>query len=114
MKRNRKIAVSCLLALAMVCSMTGCTTYNNFKAAFSYLKVMFTPTAGSSFGLCAWIITLAVGIIASTPLLCTAWERLKEKIPLAYAEVFLCLAALILSCAGLVTDSYNPFLYFRF
>ena len=34
MKRNRKIAVSCLLALAMVCGMTGCTTYNNFKAAF--------------------------------------------------------------------------------
>lgn len=34
MKRNRKIAVSCLLVLAMVCSMTGCTTYNNFKAAF--------------------------------------------------------------------------------
>lgn len=34
MKRNRKIAVSCLLVLAMVCGMTGCTTYNNFKAAF--------------------------------------------------------------------------------
>ena len=34
MRKHIKRAVSCLLVLAMVGCLTGCTTYNNFKAAF--------------------------------------------------------------------------------
>ena len=34
MKKHYRKIVCCLLAAAMMAGLTGCTTYNNFKAAF--------------------------------------------------------------------------------
>lgn len=85
-----------------------------FTNAFDYIKVMFTPSGGKSDELVAWLFTLIVGIMASTPLFSSSWGKLKEKKNLMYAEIILCMASLILCCSGLVTESYNPFLYFRF
>lgn len=87
---------------------------SSFGAAFDYLKVMFTLSEGRAYELIAWIPTIIVGIVASTPLFSSAWGKLKEKKSLMYAEIVLCMAALVLCCSGLVTESYNPFLYFRF
>ena len=52
--------------------------------------------------------------MASTPLAKLLWEKAKDKRWMPLAEGLLCAAALLLCVAGLVSDSYNPFLYFRF
>ena len=44
----------------------------------------------------------------------TLWEKLRNRKLMPLAESVLCLAALLLCTASLVSDSYNPFLYFRF
>ena len=42
------------------------------------------------------------------------WEKFKDHKAMPLVEGLLCLAALLLCVASLVSDSYNPFLYFRF
>jgi len=86
----------------------------SFGAAFEYLKVMFVPHAGSVTKLAGWAVTFIVGIIASTPVMCSLWASAKKKTKLTFVETALCVAGLLLCIASLVTDSYNPFLYFRF
>lgn len=86
----------------------------SFTAAFEYLKVMFVPTPGNARPLIGRAFTLAVGAVGSTPLACRLWNAAKSKRRLTAAETALCAASLLLCIASLVTDSYNPFLYFRF
>lgn len=86
----------------------------SFSAAFRYLHVMFVPANGDFSSLVAWIPTILIGIVASTPLFAAAWGILRIKRRLAVTETLLCLASLVLCVASLVMSSYNPFLYFRF
>lgn len=86
----------------------------SFGTAFDYLKVMFAFKGGNVINLIPQIVTICIGIVASTPLFSSAWTKLKGKKNLMYAEILLCMAAIFLCCSGLVTQSYNPFLYFRF
>lgn len=86
----------------------------SFKDAFSYLQVMFVPTGGNAGELLGWTVTFVVGIIGSTPAVCSVWNALKAKRRLTLTETVLCMASILLCLASLVTDSYNPFLYFRF
>ena len=63
-----------------------------------------------------YFIIIVIGIVLSTPLLSKWFKKLEAKqsdtrsifITLIYIGIF------ILSTASLVSDSYNPFLYFRF
>ena len=63
-----------------------------------------------------YFIIIVIGIVLSTPLLSRWFKKLEAKqsntrsilITLIYIGIF------ILSTASLVSDSYNPFLYFRF
>lgn len=86
----------------------------SFADAFGYLKVMFVPCGGDVLPLASWAFTLAVGIISSTPVVCSLWGAAKGKKSFALTEAVLCMVSLLLCVASLVTDSYNPFLYFRF
>lgn len=86
----------------------------SFGGALSYLKAMFTFSVGGFMLLLPWAATITVGIIASTPLLKKFWDKAGEKKVFAFSEAALCLIALILCTASLVSDTYNPFLYFRF
>ena len=42
------------------------------------------------------------------------WRRFQRRTLSGYAEVALCLLALLLCTAVLASQSYNPFLYFKF
>jgi alginate O-acetyltransferase complex protein AlgI len=55
-----------------------------------------------------------IGVVGSTPLARNLWEKGKDKPWMPVVEAVLCLAALLLCTGSLVSDSYNPFLYFRF
>lgn len=83
----------------------------------AYLGVMFSGASGTMGGaslVLPWAGMAVIGVVASTPLAKDLWERWKDKKAMPLVEGLLCLAALVLCTASLVSDSYNPFLYFRF
>lgn len=85
-----------------------------FGQAFDYIKSMFTLSSGSWAYLIPWSMTFGVGIVSATPLGVTLWSKLRAKANVAWLEVILAVAGFVLCLASLITDSYNPFLYFRF
>ena len=84
-----------------------------------YLGAMF----GNSRGLISadalntivrYLPLILVAALASTPLGKRLWTRGGDAPAMAIVEAALCLAALLLCTAALVSQSYNPFLYFKF
>ena len=85
-----------------------------FSDAFSYLKAMFVINGNSAFSLMPYLTTFAVGIVAATPLGAALWGNLRVKYRTGSMEIILCIIGFVLCMASLITESYNPFLYFRF
>lgn len=87
----------------------------DFASAFSYIGCMFSFKFADITSLAGWIPTFVSGIVASTPLMAAAFGilRIKKK-KSTVIEAVLCMVGFILCIASLVTESYNPFLYFRF
>ena len=90
-----------------------------FKFEIVYMKSMFTGityTPEALYYLQNYIFIILAGMICSIP----AWRKIKEKIDQKNSVLLETitslgyLAILLLSTASLVTDSFNPFLYFRF
>lgn len=82
---------------------------------------------GAMFGRCGGAISpdalnialrylplMLVACVAGTPLGSRLWRRFQRRALSGYAEVALCLLALLLCTAVLASQSYNPFLYFKF
>ena len=86
----------------------------SFTAAFEYLKVMFVPSSGNVMELIPWAFTFVVGIVGCTPLCTALLGTLSIKKKTGFAEAVLCVAGLLLCVATLVTETYNPFIYFQF
>ena len=89
----------------------------DLSAALDYLAVMFSGRAGDMSAMSIvgpWIGMAVLGVLGSTPLAKKVWEKGKDAKLMPLLEAVLCLAALVLCTASLVSDSYNPFLYFRF
>jgi alginate O-acetyltransferase complex protein AlgI len=89
----------------------------DLSAALGYLGVMFSGSAGTMGGasqVLPWLGMGVLGVLASTPLAKTLWEKAKDAKVMPLVEAVLVLAALVLCTGSLVSDSYNPFLYFRF
>ncbi len=89
----------------------------DLSTALDYLGVMFSLEAGTMGTMTIvgpWIGMAVLGVLASTPLAKGIWERLQHRKAMPLVEAVLCLALLLLCTASLVSDSYNPFLYFRF
>lgn len=62
----------------------------------------------------SYLPLLIAGAIGSTPLLKRIHGRVQGNAVYRIAEIVLCAAVLLLCTASLVSQSYNPFLYFRF
>ena len=87
---------------------------NTLGDAFVYIRLMFTPAAGSANTVLPWLGTILAGAVCSLPVGQRLWVRWKDKPVMPVLEAAACLLALLLCTACLVSDSYNPFLYFRF
>ena len=87
---------------------------NNFSEAFNYIRCMFTFGVADISSLAPWTVTFVIGILSCTPLAAALWGTAKIKHKLTFAESMLCIIGFILCISSLVTDTYNPFLYFRF
>ncbi|MCD8390575.1 MAG: MBOAT family protein [Firmicutes bacterium] len=94
-------------------------TFESGSEMLDYFRLMFTPGNGVIGGaaLSASLSYLPLGaaaVIACTPLGKNVWCKIKSTRVCGAAEIVLCAAALVICTAALVSDSYNPFLYFRF
>lgn len=88
--------------------------------AFMYIKSMFGLT-GNTFvdGMfTGWftqnIIILVIGIILSTPLFRFLSHKTQNSHIIGFIKVGVLICLLVLSVASLVSNSYNPFIYFNF
>ena len=87
----------------------------DLSSALAYLGVMFSGAPGDgTVVLLPWLGLAVIGAVAATPLGKTLWEKYRDRNWMPLAEGVLTLAALLLCVGSLVSDSYNPFLYFRF
>ena len=89
------------------------------KDCLGYLAAMFGRTRGLITPDAANIVLrylpmLAVAAVASTPLGAKLWNRFAPKDGVCAAEIVLTALCLLLCTAALVSQSYNPFLYFKF
>ena len=88
--------------------------------AVSYLRAMFglsgQPLLDGMFT--GWfsqnVILLAVGALLCTPLVREFFEKTKEKPAVNVLRLATLCALFVLSVASLVSNSYNPFIYFNF
>ena len=94
--------------------------FEDLNKVLNYIKAMFANktiyNSEAIYQFNNYIFIILIGIICSVPM----WKKLKEKIDNKNSKVLEIITScgyvgiLILSTASLVTDSFNPFLYFRF
>ena len=88
--------------------------FEDMGALGSFLARLFTPAASSGGALMlGYLPILAVAAFASTPVmkkLAARWE----SAALDYVKIAACAVAMLLCVAALASQSYNPFIYFRF
>jgi len=62
----------------------------------------------------AFLPLMAVAIFASTPVMRNVQQRYQEKSLVRYGCIAAVAIAMLLCVAALASQSYNPFIYFRF
>ena len=108
-----------IYALLLICIGWVIFYFEDFGEMMSFLGSLFNPSAGLIGGdalhiLISYLPLLAVAIVASTPLANNIYQKIKTWKYIWLPEAGLCLAGLILCTSSLVSQSYNPFIYFRF
>lgn len=83
----------------------------------AFFGKLFIPSACTVQGtnlILAFLPVLLVSAVAATPLFKTIGKKLEDNQPVAYVRLALCGLILLLCVAALASNSYNPFIYFRF
>lgn len=118
LKKLRGFAVCYTLFIIVTCVVFFRT--ENFGQAMDYLKVMFSPAREGALGLGSffttehWVILLA-GIFFCIPVrLPLKWKEGKLGRVLSVTGAVLLAVVFMLSVMRLVTETYNPFIYFKF
>lgn len=93
--------------------------FPDFSAMLSYFGALFSFGAPALCGDAGFLVLtylpiLLIGLLAATPLGKRAYDRVKATRWGRAGELLLVAAALILCTAALVSQSYNPFLYYQF
>ena len=94
--------------------------FEDLSKVINYIKAMFINNSiynnETIYYFRNYIFIIIIGVICSVPL----WKNIKERIDkknsktLEFITTLGYVAIFILSTASLVTDTFNPFLYFRF
>ncbi len=83
----------------------------------AFLARLFTLAPASAAGLnrmLAYLPVFLIGAVGATPLAKVLYERVKDRKAVGYGSILVLGALLLLCVAALATQSYNPFIYFRF
>ena len=83
--------------------------------AFFAKAFTFSATQGAGMNLIlAYLPVMLVACLAATPLGAACYGKLRKKVWLPYAAIAVAAVLLVLCVAALASQSYNPFIYFRF
>lgn len=93
--------------------------FEDVSALWSYICGLFTAADGmftsqSGAVLLSYLPVTVAGAVLSTPVLRIMHRKLKDKKLYPVLLGICCVGAMVLCTASLVSDSYNPFIYFRF
>lgn len=91
--------------------------FEDISALWAFLGKLFVPAAVSGEGanlILGYLPLLLAAILASTPLAKDLLSRKEDCGIVRYGKIAAAAAALILCVAALASQSYNPFIYFRF
>ena len=91
--------------------------FEDMGALGAFFGRLFTPagiSAGAVNTILAYLPLLAVTVVAATPLGKRVYERIAQKTWGPWLALAGTMAVLLLCVAVLVSQSYNPFIYFRF
>lgn len=108
-----------ILTMALV--MLGWVLFaiEDFSTLAGYLHAMFTLSGGwISAQAAVWVLSylplFLVAVLASLPFAARLVQHQEEAHLVQWGAPVWCLLLLAASCAAMVAQSYNPFLYFRF
>ena len=83
--------------------------------AFVARAFSFTATGVEGINwIVAYLPVLLVAVVAATPLAMQCYHRLRQKTWAQYAGIVVTAVLMLLCVAALISQSYNPFIYFRF
>ena len=83
-----------------------------FQSMFSFGGAVITPDAGALT--LSYLPMLLVAALASTPLMAKLYKKVENTKAAPVLQALFCCVVLGIATALLVSQSYNPFLYFRF
>ena len=93
--------------------------FEDFSLAGEYFKYMFGGALGvigsdTASIVLGYLPILLFSMLISTPVSKLVYKKVSKLKGYGVAEILLCVLVLIVCTASLVSQSYNPFLYFRF
>jgi len=83
-----------------------------FGHLFTFANGLIGPNALALF--LTYLPLMLIAGFASTPAARRIYEKIRDRKAVSYAEIAACAVVLVLCTSTLVSQSYNPFLYFRF
>ena len=118
LKALRKIPAALRHIYTMVAVMLGWALFyfEDMTALFAFLGKLFTPASSAAAMnlILGYLPLTAAAAIASTPLLTKIFAGKEDTAAVRYGAIVMCAVILILCIASLASQSYNPFIYFRF
>ena len=91
--------------------------FEDMKALGAFFVRLFTPAATGAEGLnlvLGFLPLMLVAILASTPAAKALFARHEDKAIVRWGRIVVSAVLLLLCVAALASQSYNPFIYFRF
>ena len=91
--------------------------FENLSSLFGFFGRLFTASPASVHGMnlgLAFTPMILISIFAATPAAKVLLSNSREKVVVRYGAVAVVMVMLLLCVAALASQSYNPFIYFRF
>ena len=91
--------------------------FENLSSLFGFFGRLFTASPASVHGMnlvLAFTPMILISMFAATPAAKTLLANSKDKAAIRYGAVAVVMVMLLLCVAALASQSYNPFIYFRF
>ena len=89
--------------------------FEDMGALWAFLLRLITPAASGGMDvIVGYLPVLAVAALASTPLVKQALASRGDRAWVQWGKIAACAVAMLLCVAALASQSYNPFIYFRF
>lgn len=91
--------------------------FEDMAALTAFLTRLFTLVPGTREGwnlVSGYLPLMAAAAFACTPAGKELWNRYQESVPVRIGRIAAAAAVLLLCVAALASQSYNPFIYFRF